>query len=531
MIDLPSPQPSSSVPASRGTWGNQFQKHQSPSYIQPPSFYRPASTWGSGGRDVERRGFGSADPGKKATSSSGSFLQNRFTTLSSEDQDREVENLLEIVRKDIEAWEISNQWLFSCYSVAKEYACVSGLVDISPEELRMEYYNSRTGGSLQNYADSIQQLSNQQRNRMLEMKKPNSSVRSSMSAELRKPNQQKPETRFGEMQTSNFGASGFASNSVNSETFSFKPSAGLGNTTTTSGFGCSSAPASSTFGNASTFAVPTSTSASASGAFGISATSSTPGPSLFGSSAPFGSNPTTASPGFGSSASTCAPTTSVFGNTVTTTANAFGGNVTTTANAFGGNVTATTNAFGSNVTTTTTNAFGGNVTTTPNAFGSNVTTTTTNAFGGNVTTTPNAFGSNVTTTTTNAFGGNVITTPNAFGGNVTATPNAFGGNVTATPNAFGGNVTTTPNAFGGNVTTANAFGSNVTTTPNAFGCSAVSVSQPQNIAGSNNSVSGYDKLYTPRTELSVDDLQEFEAKKFTLGRIPLRPPPIELLNV
>ncbi|XP_041039054.1 nucleoporin NUP42 [Carcharodon carcharias] len=393
--------------AYRGTWGNQFQKHQS-SYIQPSNFYRPA-TWGGGGRDVDRRGFGSADTGKKAPSSSGSFLQNRFTTLSSDDQDRDVENLLEIVRKDIEAWEISGQWIFSCYSVAKEYACVSGLVDISPEELRMEYYNSRAGGSLQNYADSIQQLSNQQRNRMLEIKKPNSSVRSSMCTELRKPNQQKPATGFGGMQISTFGSSGFASSSVNSSTFSFKPSAGLSNTTTASGFGSSSTPlvpplsgfetkpasSSSVFGNTSTFGAPTSTSASASGAFGISATSPTPGTSVFGSSAPFGSNSTTAPTGFGSSASTCAPTPSAFGSTVTTTTNAFGGNITT----------------------------------------------------------------------------------------------------------------------------------------NVFGSTAVSVSQSQNISLSNNSVSGYDKLYTPRTALSADDLQEFEAKKFTLGRIPLRPPPIELLNV
>ncbi|XP_078094826.1 nucleoporin NUP42-like [Mustelus asterias] len=391
--------------AYRGTWGNQFQKHQS-SYIQPSSFYRP-STWGGGGRDVERRGFGSADNGKKATSSSGSFLQNRFTTLSSDDQDNNVENLLEVVRKDIEAWEISNQWLFSCYSVAKEYACVSGLVDISPEELRMEYYNSRAGGNLQNYVDSIQQLSNQQRTRMLEMKKPNSSLRSSMNTELRKPNQQKPATGFGGMQTSTFGSPGFASSSVNSSTFSFKPSAGLGNTTATSGFGSSSAPlvpplsgfetkpasSSSAFGNTSTFAAPTSTSAPVSGVFGISATSSTPGTSVFGTSAPFGSNPTTASTGFGSSA----PTSSVFGSTVTTT--------------------------------------------------------------------------------------------------------------------------------------TNTFGSNATTPTNVFGSSAVSASPSQNISVSNNSVSGYDKLYTPRTELSAEDLQEFEAKKFTLGRIPLRPPPIELLNV
>ncbi|XP_067859630.1 nucleoporin NUP42-like [Heptranchias perlo] len=413
-----------------GSWGNQFQKHQS-NYIQPSTFSKPA-TWGGGGRDGERRGFGGPDTGKKEISSSGSFSQNRFTALSRDDQGNDVENLLEIVRKDIEAWEVSGQWLFSCYSVAKEYACVSGLVDFSPEELRLEYYNTRAGGSLQNYVDSIRQLSNQQRNKMLEIKKPNSSVRISVSTELRKPNQQKPAVGFGGVQTSTFGSSGFASSTVSSNTFSFKPSAGLGNTTTTSGFGNSSAPpvpplsgfgtkpvsSASAFGNTPTFGAPTSTSASVSAVFGSSATSSTPGTSVFGSSAPFGSNPT-ASSSFGSSASTCAPTASAFGSTVKATTNVFGGNVTTTTNAFGGNVT----------------------------------------------------------TPTNAFGGNVTTPTNALGG------------------------------------------------------TAVSVSQPQNTPASNNSVSGCDKLYTPRTELSPDDLREFEAKKFTLGRIPLKPPPIELLNV
>ncbi|XP_043545688.1 nucleoporin NUP42 [Chiloscyllium plagiosum] len=406
--------------AYRGNWGNPFQKHQS-NYIQPSTFYKPAP-WGGGGRDVDRRGFGGAETGKKTAPSSGGFLQNRFTALSGDDQNRDAENLLEIVRKDIEAWEISGQWLFSCYSVAKEYACVSGLVDISPEELRLEYYNSKAGGSLSNYADSIRQLSNQQKNRMLEIKKPNSSVRSSMSAELRKPNQQKPATGFGGMQTSTFGSSGFASSSVNSSSFSFKPSAGFGNTTTTSQFGNSSAPlsgfetkraSSSVFGNTSTFALPTSTPASAPGAFGGSATSSAASAAVFGSSTPFGSNSTMGSSGFGGSASAQAPTSSAFGSTVTTT----------TTNVFGGNVIAPANSFGSKGTTTT------------------------------------------------------------------------------------------------------------TATTNVFGSTAASVSQSQSIPVGNNSVNGNDKLYTPRTELSADDLQEFEAKKFTLGRIPLRPPPIELLNV
>lgn len=40
-----------------------------------------------------------------------------------------------------------------------------------------------------------------------------------------------------------------------------------------------------------------------------------------------------------------------------------------------------------------------------------------------------------------------------------------------------------------------------------------------------------EKLFTPKTELSAEELKQFEAKKFTLGKIPLKPPPVELLSV
>ncbi|XP_078277719.1 nucleoporin NUP42 [Rhinoraja longicauda] len=394
----------------RGGWGNQFQKTQS-RYIQPSTFSKPA-TWGSSGRDVDRRGFGSADAGKKAVANSGSFIQNRFTTLSNDNQQCDQENILEIVRKDIEAWESSGQWLFSCYSAAKEYACVSGLVDICPEELRLEYYNSRAGGSLQHYVDSIAQLSNQHRNRMLELKKPNSSARVSMSAELRQPSQQKPSVGFGGMQTSTFGSSvstGFASTTINSNTFSFKPSAGLqnagtvgfGNTITSSapppsGFGTKPVVSASVFGNRPEFGAPPGTTAPIS-VFGSFANSSTPGVSVFGNSAPFGSS-TTASSALGSSAVSGAPTSSAFGSTVKATGNTFGSSATTT------------------------------------------------------------------------------------------------------------------------------------TSSNVFGAVVASIPQPQITPAGNNSVSGSNVLYTPQPELSADDLREFEAKKFTLGRIPLRPPPIEFLT-
>ncbi|XP_075561694.1 nucleoporin NUP42 isoform X3 [Pelecanus crispus] len=40
-----------------------------------------------------------------------------------------------------------------------------------------------------------------------------------------------------------------------------------------------------------------------------------------------------------------------------------------------------------------------------------------------------------------------------------------------------------------------------------------------------------EKLFTPKSELSPEELKQFEAKKFTMGKIPLKPPPLELLNV
>ncbi|XP_072139195.1 nucleoporin NUP42 [Mobula birostris] len=391
----------------RGNWGNQFQKHQ-PRYIQPSTFSKPPA-WGSSGRDVERRGFGSSDTGKKAVSSSSSFIQNRFTALSNDNEDRDADSLLELVRKDIESWESSGQWLFSCYSVTREYACVSGLVDISPEELRLEYYNSRAGGSLQHYVESVRQLSNQHRNKMLELKKPNSSARASMIMELKKPNQQKAAVGFGGVQPSGFNSSAFTSATASSNTFSFKPDAGLGTATAApsfgnsmastappqSGFGTKAADSSSVFGNKPTFGAPSGTVASFS-VFSSSVSSSAPGISVFGNSSQFGSN-TTASSSFGSSASTGAPISSAFGSCVTSTTDAFGGLAATAA----------------------------------------------------------------TTTTTNTD----------------------------------------------------------------FGTTPIPVSQPQNTP-----VNGCDALYTPQAQLSADDLQEFQAKTFTLGKIPLRPPPIELLT-
>ncbi|NXX38815.1 NUPL2 protein, partial [Tricholaema leucomelas] len=61
--------------------------------------------------------------------------------------------------------------------------------------------------------------------------------------------------------------------------------------------------------------------------------------------------------------------------------------------------------------------------------------------------------------------------------------------------------------------TASAFGQNITST---F------------LAGTNTTS---EKLFTPKSELSAEELKQFEAKKFTLGKIPLKPPPLEFVNI
>ena len=50
--------------------------------------------------------------------------------------------------QDIDLWEKGKQWAFSCYSPAKETACVPGIDDVSPEEMRLDAYQARTSGKV-----------------------------------------------------------------------------------------------------------------------------------------------------------------------------------------------------------------------------------------------------------------------------------------------------------------------------------------------------------------------------------------------
>ncbi|NXY32833.1 NUPL2 protein, partial [Pomatorhinus ruficollis] len=164
-----------------GGWGTSNQRYSN--VIQPSSF--KSDTWG-GSRDHGRGFFGSSDFGSSGGSSrNADFSQNRFSALANsqsaaDGSKDEEERLLECVVKDMEIWESSGQWIFSCYSPMKEKLNVSGFSDVSPEELRLEYYDSRANNVIGNYIDAVQKLALQWKNRLLQLKALNASTKAAL---------------------------------------------------------------------------------------------------------------------------------------------------------------------------------------------------------------------------------------------------------------------------------------------------------------------------------------------------------------
>ncbi|KAM4906945.1 nucleoporin NUP42-like isoform 1-T1 [Sylvia borin] len=295
-----------------GGWGTSNQRYSN--VIQPSSF--KSDTWG-GSRDHGRGFFGSSDFGSSGSSSrNADFSQNRFSALANsqsaaDGSKDEEERLLECVVKDMEIWESSGQWIFSCYSPMKEKLNVSGFSDVSPEELRLEYYDSRANNLIGNYIDAVQKLALQWKNRLLQLKALNASTKAALlSAFKTTGTQPAPAFGMGGQQTSSFGLSSFpvSSSSTSASSFSFKTNSSL-ISSASSGSSSSAAANPPAFGTTSSpsapqavgFGSPAAPSA-ASFSFKTAATAAgfgTPGFSGFGSAAAVNSASATPLPAFG----------------------------------------------------------------------------------------------------------------------------------------------------------------------------------------------------------------------------------------
>ncbi|XP_069585962.1 nucleoporin NUP42 [Ranitomeya imitator] len=429
-------------------------------YVQPSTFSKNL-TWTN--RDNDRGSSVSGDNNRnrssKSNDSSGYYTpQNRFSSLANQDhgrdggQDKEDGPVADIIQ-DMKMWEVSGQWPLSVYCVLKERQHLSGFTDVSPEELRLKYYTSHKEGNLQNYVSSVQQLVNQWKQRLCEIKDWNPFSISVLHNQLTKP-----PTFGGLQQSGSFGGlqqSGSFGGLQQSGSFGGLQQSGSFGGLQQSGFGTSSTSADKTVAAVTFSFKPDSQ----------SATPNAGASSSFSSAPAFGSKPSVG-----------------FGTAGTGSAASFSFAPTTTS---GGS--ASTFNFGSPSSAPTVAAPG---------FGSSASS----GFGG--TTVSNGFGSRASAGA--SFGG--TTTTSGFGGlsNSTGT-SGFG----AVPTGVSSVSTPGTSLFGQDIT--------VSTASNTVGSSATSV-----VFSS--------ALYTSRNELSQEDLQQFESKTFTLGKVPLVPPPADLLS-
>ncbi|KAM6236220.1 nucleoporin NUP42-like isoform 2-T2 [Porphyrio hochstetteri] len=250
--------------------------------------------------------FGSSVGGSRNTD----FSQNRFSALrnssNTADEDEE-ERLLESVVKDMETWESSGQWIFSSYSPMKEKPNVPGFLDISPEELHLEYYNCAANHNVQVYLDHVQRLAKEWRNRQLQLKALNPSTKAALLSGLKNTvTQPAPTFGFGSQQTPSLQLPSFpvniSSGSASKFSFQTNPNPITASPGNAAGFGSSAAASSApAIAAVSSPSVPHSI-----GFLGPSAASfsfkSSEGASGFGSSG-IGSSSTTPLAGFNAAAS------------------------------------------------------------------------------------------------------------------------------------------------------------------------------------------------------------------------------------
>ncbi|XP_061838442.1 nucleoporin NUP42-like [Nerophis lumbriciformis] len=277
----------SSPPQSRGGGGFGNKVWVNPAQ-QKGGFNQQASSRGTdqwGGRGHDEKNFSS---------------HNRFSTLADHNDyerggrgkggpsEEDDEQKVEIIQSDMAVWESSGQWGFSCYSASK--ASLSGFADLSPEELRLEYYSSKGSGDLKSYLNGINQLLSQWRNRVQELKIMNPSTRAALLAELKNPAPQASTNGFGSAPTGfgssalNFGSKGFGAPAAQASTFSF-----------TSPAAAASSPG---FGSA----IPAPTQPPSGFGSSFTAGSAAPAASSFSFACPSGNKPAASSSGFASAA-------------------------------------------------------------------------------------------------------------------------------------------------------------------------------------------------------------------------------------
>ncbi|XP_025090177.1 nucleoporin-like protein 2 [Pomacea canaliculata] len=408
---------------------------------------------GSGSRHVAfRDSFGSGyqqgnNPYKWASSSPQAGSSQ--TTASADD-------IVKNIPKEIEIWQTSKTWPFSCIGFEANLPSFPDIPDLSPEELRLEAYMAIQQNTLDQYKLKVSQLAEQYRQwqEQLKVNSTDPSLRHRLVELIEESRRKK-----------NSGSL-------------IRPSLFGGQTAST---------ASSGFG----------TGASHSSVFG-------------GSSASFAQNVSFS--GFGQGSSPSASSTSVFGGNQNSGGGTFGqAGANTGGSFFGTSTSAVLNQSGGNSGSSTSFGFFGQTSSGGGLFGQSPASSSSPAHG---------------------FGAQATTSPRT-GGLFSALPNQ---SPSAQGSVFGGASQTKGAMFGQSGGFTNVFqNSSSGSSLAAFPGSGMPTSNQGMLSPGNVSFGathpGHDSLYTAVDKLTEEEKEQFEAKTFSFGKIPLRPPPKEMINI
>ncbi|XP_029206276.2 LOW QUALITY PROTEIN: nucleoporin NUP42-like [Acropora millepora] len=99
------------------------------------------------------------------------YSQNRFEALSGNQKENSADRqqIQQTVKNDMEIWQKSKQWPLSCYTYTKEEPSFPGLLDFSPEEIRLEAYTANSKGNANAYEQGLKQLIHENFKRRLQL--------------------------------------------------------------------------------------------------------------------------------------------------------------------------------------------------------------------------------------------------------------------------------------------------------------------------------------------------------------------------
>ena len=504
--------------------------------------------------------FGNQCKYEHGTPNPGGFIQPRAPGGSGD----MTNTLVQTVKVDLEQWEKGNQWIFSCYSPAKDTACFPGLDDMSQEELRWEAYTAKINQNVNQYQQKIQAMINEYAQKRNLLRQPSDQVKTVL---LRIYNREdltgfhnvlsgQPVNTAGNV----FGGSGSTSSSI----FGSAPQpsgSSIFGSTSSSTFGAPSvfgSSANSAFGSSNNSLIKPAATASIFGQSNMTSANSSSG-SIFSNPATtqptsnlFGQNTSTMSSGsifgnankptsvFGQASNNPSPqapqTTSVFGQP----ANTFGQPATIQPSPFLGPTTTqgSSSIFGSSPSMSASTSVFGQPTTSPFTQISSPASSVQSTFGQAAFSQPPTQASNPS-----PFGQPPAQSQTTFGTNLAAPqPSVFG-----SPSTFGqpSVASTSAISIAPYMTTSSAAplqGSPAVISSNPFGTPPPSISNPFE---KNSSSTSSEKptmglfgqkiipqkdssIYTQLDDLTEEEKEQFSAVKFELGKIPLRPPPKEM---